>query len=203
MSDLPPARRVLTLLFLGSLTLVQGGKGDALPFDLGLHVDFADGVGTASIRDDLVFEITRALDGARCFRSVHSPAGDGTESDLLLRFTILEVIDETDVEVSLAQTHDPNRPPDTGTRQVARLQIGFLMELSTVTDGVSVRSRRMNRREQYRPFLTEDPREEVRYRAMDTLARDAVTFACKGSLKKLTREIERARSSSLTAPTSR
>ena len=155
--------------------------------------------GPERAREELERALLDALDRSGCFARVerHRPESlEGTEEALLLRLVIDKVIDETEFDLSIAQRYANNAPPDALRQLTARLEVGFRMELWVLPGSVPLRAKYQVVRSSYRPHLDEDPREENRIQATDEAVRAARLFACKGSPKKLRKEIDRAREAS-------
>ena len=170
------------------------GRGDIAPFDLGVQVEFADGVGSDDVHRDVRREMVRGLDRARCYRSVRSMAPEGDADDLLLRVSILSVEDELQHEISMAERNDPNASGEVEQMKVSRFRIRLQMELLVAEGALPLRFKQHEILGSYRPVRGEDPRIEARRAAIIDVVRISSGFACKGSPKKLARQIEELRS---------
>jgi len=176
---------LLALLQTGAVV----GAGPA-EFDLHLRVAYAEDIGRERLRSELELATFERLQESGCFRSVRlaTERAEPAESDLLLELILREVIDETEYAMSLAQRSDP-RIPDQDKREVARLEVAYTLRLSTWSDGHLLRQRRPRSEEAYRPLSVEDARYEVELRSVKAISRAARELACRGSAKKLARQV--------------
>ena len=184
---------VLVLLSLCS-TRVDAGRGDQLPFDLQLKVSFDESVGgRESVREEVERVILGELDDADCFRAVGSPLAENAGSaDLSLMVRILEVIEETSYDLSIAAQTAPNAPPDADRQQTTRMMADVELRLLTLPEAASVRSKRFQASASHRPTVHEDARTVVRRMVLDDLVDTAVDWVCKGSESKLRKQIAKA-----------
>jgi len=184
---------VCVLPILAAAAPVEAGRGDIAPFDLGVQVEFAEGVGSDDVHREVRREMVRGLDKARCYRSVRSSAPEGDGDDLLMRVSILSVEDELQHEVSMAERNAPDAPREIEQMKVSSFRIRLLMELMVADHELLLRSKRHEILGSYRPIRGEDPRFEARRAAIADVVRISTGFACKGSPKKLARQIEESR----------
>jgi hypothetical protein len=193
---LTPSRLVIAaLLVLGAAGAWQPQAGSTHPYRLALDVSYGEPTGSESFREDLERSLLHEL--ARCFDAVQSLDAEdgGSERDLTLRIVIDDFEEETSFDVSMAQLNSPDAEPDTKRQLVVQFRANFQFELLTVPDSGVVRSKRNFQHAAHRPVLNEDPRYEARLKLIEGVVRFARGFACKGSAKKLEREVERARAS--------
>jgi len=184
---------LLVGLLVGLVTPCASGDAPA-PFDLTLLVDYGNNVVSQSLRDEVSAAVLDELHRAGCFRSVGLVRPDpGDDDDLVLDLTLLDVIDETTFEVSLAQRDSPMAPPETAQRQIARLRVSFRLALRTASDDVLLREKERRVERTYRPLTNEDPRYAARQETLDAVAEVLRGFACKGSPKSLQKAVARAR----------
>jgi hypothetical protein len=179
-------RKIAAGLALACCALLAEAK-EPFPHRLQLEVAFVEG-GSEGLREELQRELAYALERARCF------AREAPEERevLLLRVAIEELIDETSFDLSIAERYSENALPEATRQLTSWLQVDFWLELHLLPDSIPLRSRFVSIRTGYRPRLDEDPREENRIQAIDEIVRTARGFACKGSPKKLRKQIDRA-----------
>lgn len=176
---------LFALLHTGAV--VGGGPAE---FDLHLRVSYAEDIGREGLRQELELAAFERLQESGCFRKVTlaTAKAEPSESDLLLELILREVIDETEYAMSLAQRSDP-RVPEQHKREVARLEIAYTLQLSTWSDGHLLRQRWPRSEEAYRPLSNEDARYEVELRSAKAISRATRDLACRGSAKKLARQV--------------
>ncbi len=167
---------------------------EPLPYRLEIEAGFGPQRGPGQLLDDVRLELLSALDRAHCFDSV-DPVGEGRggSRDLLLRVTLDNVLERTDVETSLAARNDPDAPPDVARQMVAQIEAMVTAEILLADRTAVVRSRRFLQANHWRPVLNEDPRYEARTLMVDELVSTVRSFACKGKPKKWSKQLARAR----------
>ena len=193
-------RRTTSLLVLALLssssTWVDAGRGDRLPFDLQLDVGFDESVGgRESVREEVERVILDELDNAACFRAVGSRLAENAGSaELRLMVRILEVTEETSYDLSIAAQTAPNASPAADKKQTTRMVADVELQLSTMPEATSVRSKRFQASASHRPAFNEDARTVVRRLVLDDLVDTTVDWVCKGSESKLRKQIAKAHS---------
>ena len=189
-------RKILAGLVLACCAVPAGAKE---PFPQALHVDvvFVE-EGPEGVREQLERALLLALDRSRCFPRVERFSHGMLNADeaLLLRVAVEQLIDETSFDLSIAERYSPNALPDARRQVTNWLEVRYQLELHVLPGSIPLRTKIHNIRTGYRPRLDEDPREENRVQAIDQVVRTTKAFACKGSPKKLRKEIDRARSAS-------
>ncbi len=168
--------------------------GEPLPYRLAVEARFGAQRGPGRLLDEVRLELLSALDRAHCFDSVET-LGDPRDVavDLLLRVTLDNVEERTDVETSLAARNDPDSTPDVSRQMVAQVEALVTAEILLADRSAVVRSRRFLQANQWRPVLNEDPRYEARTLMVDQLVSTVRSFACKGKAKKWAKQLARAR----------
>jgi len=191
----PVAAAVIVLVLVCSAVAPAGAGSKApAPYDVAVRVEYAERVGSESVREWAEREIARELQEAGCFASARTfRMEDGTTADLLMRLVIRDFAEKTDYETSLAQRDDPRAPPTERLRLVASLEVWTDMELWTLPDRSLVRARPLHLERGFRPALGQDAGYEVRRLLIEALAEELRRWACKGARKCLGEEIERAR----------
>ncbi len=183
----------LLLLFAGPYS--AGKKSGPLPYRLVIEIGQGKLAGSSSVRERVGRELTNAVEQAGCFRSVHLTAPVTPQADdLLLRLTVVDYGEETDYQFSLSQTNDPNLQQERLTTVEARAELA--VEVLTLREGLSLRSRRFASHSSWTPRLGEDPREEARERLIADVVRSARAFACKGNSNKWAKQLESVRAGS-------
>ena len=190
--------RFSCLLTLTALALatpsVFGAEGDLLPFALAVDVGYGEPGGPEFIRTELEQELVRTLEESRCFSSIGPlRPGEGPSPDLVLTVLLDDYRDRLDYEISLAARDAPNAMPETERRVVAKLRAEIHVALTLEPDALPVRTRQYRKDVAYRPKGGEDPHYAVQTEFVDEVALSVRKIACKGSEKKLDKEIRAAR----------
>jgi hypothetical protein len=182
------------LLGTASTALAGGKQGSDYP--LLVQVAYGREVGPESLREQLEREVVRRISDEQCFAAVDNfdPEADPAQGGLLFRLVVQDVDDRTNWEVPLAYRERSGGMPDATQAQVTMLRAEIVLQLLTLPDFIPVRRNDFTTERGYRPQHEEDAKYEVRLLMLDHLAEEGRKFACKGSAKKLAREIERARS---------
>jgi hypothetical protein len=177
---------------------IHAARGDRLDFDLQLAVTFDESVGgPESVRAEVQRVILGSLDHAACFRSVEPvPTDTPGANPLRLTVRILKVEEETSYDLSIAEQTNPNAPQDAAQQQTTRMLADVRLTLSTLPDGVTLRSKRFQTEASHRPGVYEDARSVVRAKVLDDVVDSTVDWVCKGSESKLRKQIAKSRGAS-------
>lgn len=164
------------------------------PYRLALAVDYDRQPGPESWREELELLVIDHLQANGCYESVvrFDPDASGPAPDLLLVAHVSNVEEQQRYDVAQSELYDPDAPPDTRNQYTVELMADFAFELRKLPERVTLRDKRMRLSESYRPRLNEDPRYEVRLGMIERVERALLSLACKGSEKKLQRDIDRA-----------
>jgi hypothetical protein len=177
------------------ISIVPAAAGAPRPQRVRVEIGFVEPPGSATWLDALERALVPTLENAACFKSV-AFHGDGVlpEADLVFRVSIGEVEEELDHDLSMAQRDDPNAPPGRAVQLVARAAIDLIFELRTAPPAdLLIRQDRVRKATSRRPLSPEDSREAARREVIELAARNARTFMCKGSARRLDAEIDRAK----------
>jgi len=183
---------LLPTLLLGA-GVIWAGRGDSLPYKLAIEVARSEHSGPEEMRREVEFVLVQTIDERRCFDSADRWGGDAQAADLLLRIRLIDLEDETRYDVSQVTRDDPRSSVETSNLYTVYLTADLLVELLTLPGEAVVRSRQLRIAEAYRPVAHEDARSAVELQMIDEAVDATLQFVCKGSAKKLQREIDRAR----------
>lgn len=138
--------------------------------------------------------LVRGLRKAACFAGTeHQDQEAPADPDRLLLTVHLMLFEENSTyDIPIAALDAPDLPPDAQNNVVVRMRMDMLAELSTAAEAARFRHKRFALSAAHRPVMREDPRYAARDALLEDAASNAVRFACKGSAKKLAREIEQA-----------
>jgi len=166
-----------------------------LPFELGIRVVYGNFSGPESWRETLERHLIDGLLRRRCYREVlrYDESDPPQPPALLLEVRIEGVSEELRFDVGMASLHDPNAPPDVARQVTARIEADLAYDLLTLPDRSVVRTRSSHLLGAHRPVFNEDPQQEARRRLLEAAVAAGESFACKGSAKKLSKQVERAR----------
>jgi hypothetical protein len=184
----------LTTALLALCASVEAKDQEPLPYDVGVAIRYGNVGGPERYRQELEHRLIHGLGQKSCFRKVErfDPQHPGLSSLELL--ILIDEFEETmQYDVSMATLNDPRSSEEVQRQVTAQAEARIRLELRTLPEFAVVRSRDLTLHESYRPVFREDPRYEVRRLMVDELIKLARGFACKGSSKKLTRQIEAAR----------
>jgi hypothetical protein len=156
-------------------------------------VAYGEERGAESFREELELRLARKLRSESCFQDAGPAGGEGGGADLLLRVLIHHTEERLDYDISMAQRDSPYGSPEDATRMVARMEVQMELQLLLLPEDRIIRSRQVRNVESYRPRLGEDPEYEVELQMFRRIARAASQFACKSGVKKLHKEMEKAR----------
>lgn len=193
-------------LILAFVLCVVAGSADAkdeapLPYQLGVAIRYGNTGGPERYRQELEQRLINGLGQKSCFETVERFDPQHPErSSLELMILIDEFEEQMRYDVSMAVLNDPRQSEEVQRQVTAEAEAQIQLELRTLPEFAVVRERRLSLREAYRPVFREDPRYEVRRAMVDELIKVARGFACKGSSKKLLRQIEAARANDSTPP---
>jgi hypothetical protein len=187
----------------GGVSVAPAGGQEPSDYSLMVQVAYGREVGPESLREQLEREIVRQISDKQCFAAVDNfdPQEQPAQGALLFKLVVQDVEDRTNWEVPLAYRERSGAMPDTKQAQVTRLKAEIALQLLTLPDFVQVRRDDFATERGYRPQHGEDAKYEVRMIMLEHLAEEGRKFACKGSAKKLAREVERARSRAASDPT--
>ena len=172
----------------------SGRNAEGTRYRLGVEVRYGDEAGPRRFIESLRRELLREIESQECFASVESYRPEGEDPpDLLLSMIIHDINDRTEYETSMANRHEDRGMPNEKQPMVITIEAVVDLRLLLLPDMLVVRSRDFRERGTFRPTYREDPRYEVELRVQETLAREGRSLVCKGAGKKLSREIERAR----------
>jgi hypothetical protein len=182
------------LIGSGSIATAGGKQGSDYP--LMVQVAYGREVGPESLREQLEREIVRQISDQQCFAAVDNfdPEEQPPQGALLFKLVVQDVDDRTNWEIPLAYRERSGAMPDTKQAQVTHLKASVALQLLTLPEFIPVRRNDFTSERGYRPQYGEDAKFEVRMLMLEHLAEEGRKFACKGSAKKLAREVERARS---------
>jgi hypothetical protein len=194
----------LVRLRLGSATLAlsllvipyavpHAGKGDELPYSVAVQVARSEHSGPEEMRREVELVLVQRIAEMQCFREAVRWDGDPQSADLLLRTRLLDLEDETRYDIEMAQRDDPKAKQEVKRLFTIFLRADILMEVVTLPGEAVVRSRSVAMTESYRPIAFEDPRMQVELQLVDEAVDTVAAFVCKGSAKKLDKEVAQAR----------
>jgi hypothetical protein len=170
------------------------GKGDRLPYELGVKVSYGHPIGPESLRDELQRMLVNYLGRSGCFGELSLIREESeSDADLILDILLDDYREEHEYGMSIAALNSPDILPEQKQNQVAVISAFVEIDLRERGAPAPARSRRHKQVIAHRPQFDEDAEYEARFRFLDDTARYARDFVCRGSDKKLTKEIERAR----------
>lgn len=182
------AAAATTLCIPLSLALAAGAR----PYRLTPVVEFGPSGGPESVRAELALELRLTLATAACFQELGPAAGDAGEDDLVLLLTLDDYLDETRYETTLGQ-RSATTDPEVSRRVVAHVSALVTLEIRTARESAPLRHARYLQNAEWRPQISEDPREIAVSRLIDEIVRRSRKFACKGSAKQWEQELRKAR----------
>jgi hypothetical protein len=183
-------------LLATSLLLPSAGvtAGEKRPYRLAVEVLYGNPDGPDSMIEEIELSLTHALASAGCFESVVAHTGVGSpKADLLFRVYLDDYLERTEFDVSQAVALSPRSNPDVKNQVRVAFSALVHLELLTVVNPAKVRGSRFAQNEYYRPMLQEDPRDGARRILVEGVVGKGRKFACKGSAKKLAKEITAAK----------
>jgi hypothetical protein len=177
----------LILLVCGAMA----SAADVVPYDLAISVEWSQNTAGTSARDTLRGELV-ASELRKCFRSVRprDPAVPPAADLLWLHLQVEEYHEELELAHGVGQ--DTSSQPDGQGLAVAHVTSRALAEVRTA-DGLPLRQRTIRTSASWRPIAGEDPREEAHARWIESIVRSTRSFACKGSERTWSTQIEEAR----------
>jgi hypothetical protein len=178
-------------LQLPAIEQTRAGKNEAFPYRLDVEVAFGQDVGSDDVRRSLERQVLREMD-AGCFEAVKLQGARTTPGELLLRVVVDGVDRETSYDLSIAARSAPDAPPDAQDAYVTTIEASIRLELLAQPDSILVRRKRFKVLGRHRPSGGEDARAVARQEMIDEVALTSRLWVCKGSPKKLSRQIETA-----------
>jgi hypothetical protein len=159
-----------------------------------VQVVYGQPAGPEALREEVEFSLIHGVATARCFDQVtHFKGGGRPDGELLLKVYLDEFREKTEHFASQAATQDPDAHPDLKNAISIAFEVQVHFELLTVERPARVRSRQYRQDEWYRPRSFEDPRQAARRLLIEGVTEKGRAFACKGSSKKLAKEISAAK----------
>jgi hypothetical protein len=185
-------------------SLADGKRANPFPYRLQAEVGYGRVAASESVRRELERELIRELDDAGCFAAVEL-MGDDDEplGELLLRLIVDDVERRTDYDLSIAERSARDAPTDAANRLEERIEARIHLALLTLPELATVRQKQFAVVGRHRPSQGEDARAVVVSEMIDETAKTTRLWVCKGSARKLSRQIESAREASLSSPTPR
>ena len=187
------ATLALSLLMTLPPPALHAGRGDALPYTVAVQVARTEHSGPEEMRREVELVLVQRIDEMRCFQETLRWDGDPRAADMLLRVRLVDLEDETRYDIEMAERDDPRAKDEVKRMFTIYLRADLSMELLTLPGEAVVRSRQVSITESYRPVAFEDPRMQVERQLIDEAVHTSAGFSCKGSSKKLTKEIQQAR----------
>lgn len=184
---------LLALIVLLYAAPTLGAKDDPFPYVLLVDMDVTNEVSEV-LRQDFEWALVAELEQEGCFREmiVRRPDEASDAGGLLLRVRLVDFEDELRSDLSVAERYSPDTAGGGKKLVTSYMAISLSIELRTRPDSVLVRDKKFKVGNTYRPILEEDPRETNRLQTIEQAARATRAWACKGSPKKLAKEIARA-----------
>jgi len=199
MPNEPHETASLSVVLLLALAIVaapvsHAEEGDRLPYHVTVDVAYGKPLGPTRLREQLARGLLRELDNERCFETISS-LNEHEETDADIRLTVLldKWRDETEHEMSLAVKNSDEPDPDRNKLTVENVEVYVYMELVKLPDGKPFRQKQYHQSNSYRPLFQEDAKLAVEDELLDDIIRIVRNFACKGTDKKLDKQIEQAR----------
>ncbi len=185
----------IALLFCALLAPTTATAEPAFPYTLAVEIAFDQGGGPESLRQTLMSDLLLKLRSDRCYREVVSASDAEVSPDLVLSILIREYQENVQHDLSLGDSLAADTP-SARRRFTATFSLRVDLDLRLAAGG-SVRDQRIGIRQQARPRgLAEDEsmmREKVREDGTFELIVSAASHVCRGSLKKLEKQIDKAR----------
>jgi hypothetical protein len=192
-SDLPFA---VTFLLTLCVLAPAGALAADIPYDLAVRVEFGEELGSERVREQIEKTVVNELQRAACYESVHRYDPDAEPApELILVARIEEVVERVEHDVSMAEEFEAIREnPRAQLKVTGILEATVYFTLVDQRSALELKTVQQNLRVQRRPqFLGEDYLQTLRDDAVEVLAERAQKLACKGSVKKLEKMIEKAR----------
>ncbi len=194
--------RPLAILLLLVVTMptadVRGGAAE-YPYDLALEVRWGDPPGPRAVLEDVAAELLIALRGRACYRSVTAlaeQAADAPAAGFVLRVTLQGFTEEVQYDATIAE-RATSYEPGIERKLLAEFRVTARQELVHAASDLVVRSATSFVVQRARPVVPGQDdvfaREEARRLGVNELAFETARRACRGSAKKLERQLEQAR----------
>lgn len=178
----------LLLLAMGS---ASPAAGDApLPYTLAVEVLQGPHRVPAAVAQAVGEGITAGLRERGCVRAVAT--GEGANADVLLRLILDDALEETRYDLGIADRARVQNP-EAERSYVSTFEVRARVELVTIPERDPVRAKSFRTKTERRPVAPgEDAAALARSDAITRIVREARSFLCGGSRKRLAREIEAA-----------
>ncbi len=175
---------------------VPVSAADAFPYHLAVDVGFDRAGGPDTLRQTILSDLLLKLRANGCYRDV-SAQKDAQPADLLLRVVLSQYEERVEHDLTLGDSVRADGPQNRNL-YTAMFSVRVELDLRLAGEpGESLRSNRIAVRTQARPRgLAEDEsmmRERVRDEGIFDLIRSATRHACRGSRKKLDKQVTQAR----------
>lgn len=142
-------------------------------------------------QDELRVLLVDAIAVARCFDEVTAFDPDReVDADLLLVIEVNDFYEETEHALKQHAYNDPNADPDRAKMKFARIQASYEFFLTTANRAHTLRDKSARLFEDHLPRHEEDPTYFARNEMLVAAASMGRSFACKGSPKKLAKQLE-------------
>ena len=201
-----PARARLASLLCLSAGLLAGpthGAGkDVAPYELVVDVVSNDlqqaaagarhsGPAPEVVQDELTTLLINAISSEGCFEAVTAyDSSDPQRGDLLLTVEVFDFLETTEYAYTQSAYTDPNADPDRGKQKVALVEAEFRFFLTTLNRADVLRSKQVKLFHDHVPRQFEDPIYYARNELLEDVRRVGRAFACKGSAKKLAKQLD-------------
>ncbi|ANM28861.1 hypothetical protein ABI59_03440 [Acidobacteria bacterium Mor1] len=169
---------------------------DPFPYHLAVDVAFDRAGGPDTLRQTVLSDLLLKLRADGCYSDV-SPYKEAEPADLLLRVVLSQYEEHVEHDLSLGASVQADEPQNRNQfTAIFTVRVGLDFRLAG-DPGESIRSNRIAVRTQARPRgLSEDEsmmRERVRDEGIFDLVRSAARHVCRGSQKKLDKQVAQAR----------
>jgi uncharacterized protein YktA (UPF0223 family) len=142
------------------------------------------------LQDELVTMLINAINGERCFETVMAyDPNDPERGDLLLTIEVFDFFEQTEYAYNQAAYQDPNADPDRAKKKIARVEAEFRFFLTTPDRANVLRSKQVKLFHDHVPRHYEDAIYYARNELLEDARRLGRSFACKGSAKKLAKQL--------------